>query len=125
VNLQKEGERRELYDRRIKVYHSLMSFLSKFVSDMKDFSIQEIGQLHRDTREAEWIFGPEIPELIRQVANKASEHRSYVAVGVASGDERLTALEEWLTVPAIQAAREKFGRYLKLAEPVNHSSIAQ
>jgi hypothetical protein len=122
VKLQKQGERREYYDRRFKIYDPLMAFLSKFATDMKVFSIQEIGQLHRDTREAEWLFGPDIPELIRQVANKANQHRTLkVAVGVASGDEehkkRIAALEEWLTDTAFREAREKFGRYLKLAEP--------
>jgi hypothetical protein len=122
TGVQKEGERRELYDRRIKLYHSLTAFLSKFASDMKVDGIQEIMQLHRDTREAEWLFGPEIPELIRQVANKANQHHTLnVAVGgVASGDvahiQRINALEEWLTVTAFREAKEKFGRYLKLAE---------
>ena len=121
VNLQKQAERREQYERRIKIYDAVMSFLAKFATDMKA-ELQEITGLNRDTREADFLFGQEVPDLISKVARTALEHRTLrVTKAIELGDvekiKRNAGLEEWLTTTAWKDAKEVFGRYLKLGEP--------
>jgi hypothetical protein len=48
VDLQKQGERRELFDRRVKVYESVMAFLAAFAQDVK-VELPAIMQFYRDT----------------------------------------------------------------------------
>ena len=119
ATMQKQAERRELYDRRVKVYDVLMSFLALFARDMK-IELQAIIQLYRDTREAEFLFGSEIPEFIKLAATAAHEHRSLRPdAAIAAGDvkkmERINEVENWLAGKALEEAKEKFGRYLRLA----------
>ncbi len=121
VKLQKQGEQRNLYDRRVRVYDCLMGFLAAFARDAKtDF--ESIMQLYRDTREAEFLFGSEIPAFIEQVAKTANEHRSLRPDSAyAAGDQhridRIGEVEGWLAVRAFEEAKEKFGPYLRLTEP--------
>lgn len=120
VKLQKQGEQRGLYDRRVKVYDSLMGFLSEFAREMK-IDFPPIMQLYRDTREAEFLFGPEIPEFIDHVAKRAGEHRVLQTENVyEAGDQQkineIQEVEGWLAITASKEAKDKFGRYLRLAE---------
>jgi len=121
VNLQKQAERRELYDRRLRIYNAVMSFLAKFAQDVK-IDLQSIIQLHPDTRDADFLFGPEIPDLIKKIAQEAHRHRALRPdQAIATGDmERLHQIEEienWLMVSAFEEAKAKFGVYLRLSEP--------
>jgi hypothetical protein len=74
VKLEKKSNQRELYDRRLKVYESVMAFLGGFAQDVK-VELSGIMQLYRDTRDAEFLFGDEIPKYIEHVAKTAHEYR--------------------------------------------------
>ncbi len=120
-NMQQQAERRELYDRRIVIYHDVMKFLAEFARHLK-IDFQQIMQLYRDTREAELLFFPEIQEFIDEVAKTANEIWTLQANdAIASGDQtrlnRIHELRNWLVAPAFEQAKTLFGRYLKLTDP--------
>ena len=121
VKLQKQSEQRDLYERRVKVFDCTMGFLAAFARDVK-IELEPIMQLYRDTREAEFLFGPDVPAFIEKVGKTAHEHRSLRPdTAYATGDQkridRITGVEGWLSGPAFEQAKEVFGRYLRLADP--------
>jgi hypothetical protein len=121
VNLEKQGKIRELYDRCVKVYDAVMNFLSEFARDLRA-DPPSIRHLNRDTREAEFLFEAEIPGLIETIRMKASQHYGLRPDNAASKDlGQIEELEHWLTSQAFTEAKEKFGRYLKLAESADAS----
>ena len=119
--LQKQGEQRELYDRRVRIYDNLMGFLARFARDMK-IEFSTIIELYRDTREAEFLFGTEVPAFIDEVAKAANELWTLRPDNaIATGDQprvnRIHELERWLVTTAFEQAKTLFGRYLKLTDP--------
>jgi hypothetical protein len=70
----------------VKVYDTLMAFLAILVRDLR-VEVPTVMQLYRETREADFLFGPEIPDLIDRVAKSALEHHDVRLDGaIASGD---------------------------------------
>src|ERR1700722_4121073 len=55
VTLQKDAVRRELYERRVKVYDCTMALLAGFARDVR-VEFADIQSFFRDTREAEFLF---------------------------------------------------------------------
>lgn len=120
VKLQKQGERRELYDRRLKLYKGVMGFLGAFTPDFK-IDTQAIIQLYRDTSEAEFLFDVEIANFIKEMAGKAGNYKSLRPETVYQlGDlEKIARVEElqlWLGITAFDEAKRKFGQYLRLVD---------
>jgi hypothetical protein len=96
VNLEKQGDSRELYDRRVNVYHTVREFLAQFARDVK-VDLQTILQLYRDTREAEFLSGEKSPSLQNGLPNWHSSivHLHFNQAG-AVGDMREPARDDEL-----------------------------
>lgn len=69
----------ERYERRLRVYNEVIGFLSLFPT--KNVSIYELSKFRAATAEADFLFGPEIPEYIDEICSHWRElwvfHQEY------------------------------------------------
>jgi hypothetical protein len=69
----KANERRlmlDLYDRRFRVYQRVVDFLLLVQREFRP-EVQDVSRYYAETSEATFLFGPEIPAYIREVAKHA------------------------------------------------------
>lgn len=64
----------ERYDRRLRIYQRVMAFLGVALRDFKP-DPQEVISFRVDTAEADFLFGPEIPSYIAEIARNALSSR--------------------------------------------------
>lgn len=64
----------ERYDRRLRIYQHVVAFLGVALRDFKP-DAQEVVKFRVDTTEAEFLFGPEIPSYIAELARNALSSR--------------------------------------------------
>lgn len=114
--------RQDLYEKRFKVFRSLMELLSHVVQKA-DVSPKEITQFRIDTSESVFLFDKDIPDYLEIVANNAVKlfainqklHHSDLPVG--QDRSRLAQenadLLEWLSDQA-NVSQKKFAKYLRL-----------
>ena len=122
-HLQKQQLKQNLYQKRLDVYLSLRKFLSDIaVNDSTDLG--KSFQLLRDTKEAEFLFRPEISTFVDEVYRKAIRFRSLteketvlrqvgntLQEGEAAERDGLSA---WLGTTAANDSASIFSRDLKL-----------
>ena len=67
-----------------------MAFLVRMQQTGRPPEHHELNQYLRDTREAEFLFGPEVVEFIKEVHEKTARYRAHPAVWepMLSGPER-------------------------------------
>jgi hypothetical protein len=112
----------ELLERRYKVYVSFKQFISLALREGK-MSFEDGLSFLRETNEAEFLFGPEIPEYLNLAFTKGNDlercHRQ-ISGGVVSDDrhrviEESTALMKWFS-DQYNVAQERFRKYLNLTK---------
>ena len=113
----------ELFERRYKVYESFRSFISGVMQEGKTSTAACLSFL-RETNQAEFLFGPEIPEYLTAVFKKGlnlvrTHERLFGEEGLQIGAERTKVAEEnsdhlqWFG-DQFEVARERFRKYLNL-----------
>lgn len=102
----------ELFERRFKVYDSFRSFISAVMREGKT-SNEACLSFIRETNQAEFLFGPEIPEyLVRSDREVNSVERLQVDERLRASAEN-TELLKWFG-NQYDVARRLFGTYLNL-----------
>jgi predicted outer membrane protein len=127
--LQGQGLKQDLFDRRFKVYLAVRGFLSGFTAsneDPDDLQSKAIALL-RDTKEAEWLFGPEVQEFIERKLYSAAIAFSTLQRLSLQVQKQSRMLNEqqrnefdqrlaWLMVDAHKETHTVFKEYLRLHE---------
>jgi len=113
------------YDRRLRVYQSVVGFLRLVLRDSKP-EISELMKFPLDTAEAAFLFPPEIPEYLdemfkrglklRQAAKEYRDMFQPVPEGYDHGKvvANMQEQEVWFTNQLL-AVKEKFKEYLDLS----------
>ncbi len=113
------------YDRRLRVYQNVVGFLRLVQRDFKP-EISELMKFPVDTAEADFLFGPEIPEYLdemfkrgwklRQAANEYRDMFQPVPEGYDHGKvvANMQEQELWFTNQLL-TVKEKFKKYLELS----------
>lgn len=114
------------YDRRLRVYEQVVVFLGAVMRDFK-VEISEVQSFRRNTAEADFLFGPEIPgyldDLMKQALSLRVAHLEYRDMTQpihANYDHQaiVNAMHEgetWFTQQH-DVAREKFRPYLDISK---------
>lgn len=108
----KRQARLALFDRRLAVFNSVMKMLGEILKNAQ----AEMSQLFTflsETRDAEFLFGPEIAIYIDKIFKKGGELRAKHAAGYYGEDPELLT---WFQEQG-QSARDKFRPYLHFPEP--------
>jgi hypothetical protein len=116
ARIEKENARRELFDRRVKVYDCVMSHLVNFAAKSK-FEHAEVHQFWLDTRNAEFLFEADVTDFLSDVGGAAAEFRALQAGPSGFAMHRQRALEQMFKTEFFDRARTVFGRYLHLGDP--------
>ena len=112
----------ELFERRYKVYDSLLVFLSRTLQDSKPSTEACISFL-RETNQAKFLFGPEIPEYLDSVYKKGlaliSSDRQLNSDRQLGDKERSRVIDENVALmkwfgDQFDVAGERFGKDLNL-----------
>ena len=122
-HLQRQNLKQNLFQQRHAVYLEVRHFLSDYAIKGKT-DLNSGIRLLQNTKESEWLFGPEIDSLIQEIYNKASMLRSFENMETGGQplqpDKRseMNDLSNWIAVTANTVARQKFTPYLRLySEP--------
>jgi hypothetical protein len=112
----------ELFERRYKVYDSLMAFLGRTLQEGKP-STESSFTFLRETNQAQFLFGPEIPDYLESVYKKGnalrSSERQLNSERQGDDEERSRMIKEntdlikWFNDQPNMAG-ERFGKYLNL-----------
>jgi hypothetical protein len=122
--LSKLNTRRELYDRRLKVFRSTMQFISSVVMAAA-VDVQRQQRFLYETAEADFLFGPEVRKYIHEVYRKGNEFRlaEHKMSGSRAADNQAAqkAADDWerLTnwfAEQFDEARSLFKKYLSLGD---------
>jgi hypothetical protein len=113
----------ELFERRYKIYDTVRFFIGSVLRDGKT-SYDACITFLRDTNQAEFLFGPEIPEYLDAVYKKGlallnSNRQLHSEERLSVGEERTRVAREnsellkWFS-DQFDVTRERFGKYLNL-----------
>jgi hypothetical protein len=114
--------RQNLFVKRIEVYFSLRLFLTRF-SELGDKF--DAAQVLQETKQAKFLFPPEIEEFLLDVCHRArkfqslkeqaqrAQDRDEGPLPIQLSDER-DAASLWLTLEAPKLAERKFEAHLRL-----------
>ncbi|MCI0351103.1 MAG: hypothetical protein L0Z53_16885, partial [Acidobacteriales bacterium] len=113
-----------LFDRRMNVLNSTMKLIASIMQDAHA-ELDQLFQFIRDTRDHEFLFGPEVGEHINQIYRKGVELRAkneVLKAGMRAGEERQAAIEretellDWFA-EQMAVTRKTFLKYLDFREP--------
>lgn len=114
------------YDRRLRVYQHVVGFLSLVLRDFKP-EVHDVIKFRVETSEADFLFGPDIPAYIEEVAKQAlssrivhMEYRDYTQVPPPGYDHKKIVDEMhersvWFAEQH-EIAKEKFRKYLDISK---------
>ena len=115
----------DLYDRRLKVYEEVRQILSLILRDGKA-SYDDLMDFRRTVSEADFLFGPEIPEYIDKIYQRgvnlqrwSGEYRDYTQA-IPDGYDHKKVCDEihaelnWL-IAQFEPAKQKFKKYLDIS----------
>lgn len=115
------------YEKRLRVYEAVKNFLAVIARDAKP-KFEDISSLIRETAEADFLFGDEIPKYLTEMRNHANELRiacdQYIdstqfrpeGYNHAEVVERSHRELSWLAEQMDGGAKEKFAKYLKIGD---------
>jgi hypothetical protein len=122
VKTQRQQYRFGLIERRMKVYDATVEFISLIIRESQVETFGPLFKLIRDTRERHLLFGLEIGDYIDEIYEKGTRlHSMWLAAGPehvirAENIQEETEIQMWFT-GQVDAAREKFLKYLDFREP--------
>jgi len=112
------------YERRLRIYQQVVAMLRLVCSRFKP-EMDEIFAFSGETAEADFLFGSEIPEYLKEIYTRSVdlntanfEYRDIMQPVPAGYDHndvvnRMTALKRWF-VAQLPVAKEKFKKYLDI-----------
>lgn len=116
----------EQYDRRLRVYEEVRKILSIIVRDTK-VSLDDLLKFRTSVSEADFLFGPEIPEYLNQIHKRGlnlwrwnQEYRDYTQEKPEGYDHKKVVDEiqkeqRWFT-EQFEPAKQNFKKYLVLSK---------
>ena len=103
-----------LFERRMVVYNSTMNLMASVLQSTKP-SFEQVFQYLRETRDHEFLFGPEVGTFITEVYNKAVELNAHNEMGSQAATQKAQVLN-WF-IEQMGEARKVFLRYLDFKKP--------
>jgi hypothetical protein len=115
-NTNRRQYRLALFDRRMKVFNSVMELTAAVLRDGRA-DLDRLFEFIREARDHEFLFGPEIKAYIDELYRSGVELHARRAAGVGRDEiERETELLEWFSGQSAEA-RQKFLKYIDFREP--------
>src|SRR6266849_9511156 len=99
-----------LFEKRMVVFNSTMKMIASVLQSANP-SLSQCFQFIQDTRDHEFLFGPEVGDFINEVYKKAVELHTHIAVGGAGAPAQQTQLMTWFG-EQMKEARKVFLKYL-------------
>lgn len=103
-----------LFERRLTVFNSTMNMIASVVQSANPTLAQSF-QFIKDTRDHEFLFGPEVGEFIDEVYKKATALHAYIVAG-PNGAAQQTEVMTWF-IAQMGEARRIFLPYLDFRKP--------
>jgi hypothetical protein len=121
--LQKQSLKHSLYEKRLKVFHAVMSYLSGVLVE-GDRPLDTTNRLVQETREAQFLFRPEISAFVEEIISKGVQFGSLNELirRLPDGPRKDGKRDEWETMTkwflteATPNAKRLFGPYLRLSD---------
>ncbi len=101
-----------LFEKRYSIFNSTATFIAGILQTAS-VTIPECGQFLRNTRDHEFLFGPEIGAFINEVYKQGVALHTYVSTN--NGPKQVES-EEWFS-GQIENARALFKRYIDFRKP--------
>ena len=101
-----------LFEKRMAVFNATVTMIANILQTSQ-VTIPECGKFLRDTRDHEFLFGPEIGEFITEIYNRAVGLQTYIAVN--NGPQQVEVLQ-WFP-GQIGRARTLFRTYIDFRKP--------
>ena len=103
-----------LFEKRIVVFNSTMNMLAAVVQSANP-TLDQCFQFIKETRDHEFLFGPEVGEFINEVYQKATALHAYIQTG-PGGAAQQTEIMTWF-ISRMAEARKIFLPYLDFRKP--------
>ena len=101
-----------LFEKRMAVFNSTMEMIASVVKSANP-TLPECFQFIQDTRNHEFLFGPDVGEFINEVYKKATALRAHI---MTAGAAQQTPIMQWF-VDQMGEARKMFLPYLDFRMP--------
>ena len=116
---QAETNRRQyrlaLFEKRMKVFEATQTLIATIIRDAT-IDLNQLFQFLRETRDASFLFGPEIVEYMDDLYRRGTELRARELVNRQEDIERRTELPDNFARESARAA-ERFMKYVDFREP--------
>jgi len=103
-----------LFERRMVVFNSTMNMMASVLQSAKP-SFEQIFQYLRETRDHEFLFGPEVGTFVNEVYKKAVQLNAHNEMGSQAARQKAEVLN-WFAAQ-MGEARKEFLRYLDFRKP--------
>jgi len=103
-----------LFERRMVVFNSTMNMIASVVQSTRP-SFEQIFQYIRETRENEFLFGPEVGTILIEVYKKAVQLNEHNEMGSQAARQKADVVN-WFNAQ-VGEARKVFLRYLDFTKP--------
>jgi hypothetical protein len=116
----------ERYEKRLNIYQEVVMMLSRIMRDA-DAKLEDLMTFRANTAEADFLFGPEIPQYIQEIFTRALKLRTAntqyrdAHQEKPPGYDHVKVVEEshkqltWLTTQ-FEPAKAKFAKYLNVSK---------
>lgn len=112
---QRTEVRLALYERQLAVFDSTMKVITKVLRTAK-VGLDDLSNLMLETRECEFIFGPDIRTYIDEIYSRCVEMHTDSVTGQRNG-AKFTELMMWFS-GQVEEAKKKFGKYMKFEQVI-------
>jgi hypothetical protein len=104
-----------LFEKRLAIYNAVLARLVEVVNDM-DSPFQKNVKFIQETKDNEFLFGPEVVEFINNIWKRGNDLMAVNAMTLSRA-ERQTEIIDWFDKQRIEA-RKVFFKYINLTEAV-------
>lgn len=112
--INRRQHRLALFEKRMVVFNSTMKMIAS-VAQSANPTLSQCFQFIQDTRDHEFLFGPEVGEFINEVYKKATALHAHIQAGVG-GAAQQTQIMQWF-IGQMGEARKVFLKYLDFRKP--------
>jgi hypothetical protein len=103
-----------LFEKRMAIFTCTMKFISLVLQDLNP-DMRDCIKFIQDTRDHEFLFGPEVGEFITQVYKNAMKLRTYIQVGSSTAAKQTEVTNE--IIEQNGEARKIFLKYMDYRDP--------
>lgn len=112
--INRRQHRLALFEKRMAVFNSTMQMIASVVQSANP-TLPQCFQFIQDTRDHEFLFGPEVGEFIDEVYKKATALHAHIQTG-PGGAAQQTQIMQWF-IGQMGEARRVFLKYLDFRKP--------